>query len=112
MARDLFTAQTLEHELQPSYTEINASNDGKVAWDAKIFLHARNDGGSPATLTVRTNFTADTDLALPDREIVIPAGEYVFSREFAKGYYRQTDGMIYFDVAAADVFIAWLKPAV
>jgi hypothetical protein len=111
MTRASIAIQTLSHGLEPSYSAIVAANDAKALWDVDAFAHVQNtDDENPITLTIVTNVTLDTDLLLPNRAVVVPAGGAVFLRPFARAVYRQTDGYVYLDVAADGLEIALLKP--
>lgn len=56
----------------PSYTAATSSDTYKAPNDGRVFLHAKNVGGSPVTLTVSTPGTMDGN-AVADYTATIPA---------------------------------------
>jgi hypothetical protein len=74
MARtDLTVQEIVKSGLEPSYT--SASADGHaVANNGRTFLHVKNGGGSPITVTIQTSTTIE-GLAVADQTVSVPASE-------------------------------------
>jgi hypothetical protein len=70
---DLVTQVVTNTGLAPAYAAASAGGDKVVAPDADTFLHVKNTGGSPVTVTVATPGTAAGGLAIADISVSVPA---------------------------------------
>jgi hypothetical protein len=75
-----------------------AASGGGDSVPTDCIVRAINDGGSPVTMTVTTHGVVDTDLAIEDRAISIPAGE--------ARYFKAT-GAVYRNPATGRVDLTW-----
>jgi hypothetical protein len=106
---DLAVESIVKTGLEPTY---NAAANGGDAFvnKGKEFVHIKNSGAASRTVTVVTQQTVETDLAVADRDIVVPAGEERIVGPFPQATYNDGDGkvqMTYSD--ETDLTIAVLK---
>jgi hypothetical protein len=90
MAATTLTVQEITRSgINPALTAANVdghtiSNEGR-----RTFFYVYNGGGSEITVTFATPNTVD-DLAVADREVSVPAGEYRMAGPFPTAYYGTT----------------------
>lgn len=90
MAATTLTVQEITRDgINPAMTAANEdghliANDGK-----KTFFYVYNGNGSSITVTFATPNTVDT-LAIADRQVTVPAGEYRMIGPFPTAYYGTT----------------------
>lgn len=74
----------------PSYSAASVSGD-RFTPGNHTFLHVVNGGAAPVTATITTPGSVD-GLAIPDREVAVPAGEDRFIPVPARTY-KSADGL-------------------
>ncbi len=80
----------------PTYTgSLSASNNYQFANDGKTFIHVKNGGGSPDTVTIVSQNSED-GLAVADRTVVVPAGEERMIGPLLPHVYNDGDGLVNF----------------
>jgi hypothetical protein len=83
--------QTIDKDgVLPSYVAAAGGGD-KVVPGQGTFIHVKNGGASPVTVTIITPETVDSDLSVQDRAVVVAnASEQMIA---IPGRYRGTDGL-------------------
>lgn len=111
MPRTALTVQTTSRAgLAAVYSPADAVNGNDFPNTGGEFLHVKNTGAAPVTLTIPTPVTID-GLAVADRTVSIPAttGD-LFIGPFDNSFYGGNDGRVQLDWSAATgVTIAVLK---
>ncbi len=87
--------------LTPSYTAATSADTYLAVNDGRVFLHAKNTGGAPVTLTVATQSTVDGN-AVADYTATIPAttGDKMIG-PFQPSIYNNEDRQINVTVSGA-----------
>lgn len=107
MARTARTVQQMSRAgLAPSYVAVDNTNGETVPNNGTTFIHVKNTGGSPCTVTVGTPGTQD-GLAVADLTFSVPAttGDRM-AGPFPAGIYTQSDGNIYVDFSTGTSVVA------
>lgn len=102
MARHEAAVQSIVRTgLAPSYGAVHADLEHKFTNDGRTFLHVKNTNGAARTVTLVVSKTVDGQ-TVTNPTVTIPAdtGDKIIG-PFPKGYYNQSDGMVYFNVSAA-----------
>ena len=120
MARTLITPQSLgSGGVEPTFTAAIADGH-KVPNNGRMILYVKNADAASRTITVKTPGSVDGNLAIPDRDVAVPAGEERVIGPLDTGVYNMRDDadavtereMVYVDYSAtANVTIAALKIA-
>lgn len=100
---------TTRDGLAATYSAADAASGNDFANSGAEFLHVKNTGASPVTLTIPTSITID-GLAVTDRTVTIPAttGD-LFIGPFDNSFYG-ADGRVQLDWSGATgVTVAVLK---
>ena len=80
--------------VEPAYTgSLDTANTYQTPNDGKTFIHVKNGGGSPDTVTIETVSVID-GLALADRTVSVPAGEERMIGPFQKDIYNDGNGLL------------------
>ena len=78
----------------PTYVgSLSVSNNYQAQNNGRTFIHVKNGGGSPDTVTIVTQTTVDGN-AIADRAVVVPAGEEKFIGPFPPHLYNNADGEV------------------
>ncbi|HEY1180249.1 MAG TPA: hypothetical protein VGF17_29175 [Phytomonospora sp.] len=85
--------------LAPAYEPANASGNSFQLLNGRV-LHVKNGSGSPVTVTIPTPGTVDTDLAVADRTIAVPAGAERLIAVGRNPAYRQPGWVAFVDYSA------------
>lgn len=109
MARTEITYQQIARTgLEQTYAAANADGN-KFSNDGRMFLHVKNGGGAPITVTIQTPGTVD-DLAIADQAVVVTNAEERMIGPFPPTIYNQSDRMVYVDYSAVtSVTVALLR---
>lgn len=109
MARTALSVQQISRDgLTPTYT--SATTDGhSVVNDGRVFIHVKNNGASPITVTVQTPGAVD-GLAIADRQVTVSNGSEKMIGPFLPNVYNQSDGSIWINYSATtSVTVAALR---
>lgn len=80
--------------LTPSYTgSLSAANTYQFYNDGRVFLHVKNGGGSPDTVTITAQKSVD-GLDVPDRTVSVPAGEERMIGPFDRSVFNDANGLV------------------
>lgn len=91
-------AQTVPSSgLAPTYHAADALGDRVPPGS---LLHVENASGASINVTLETPATVDTDLAIADRVVAVPAGTGKFVRVPTTAAYRDPDEMVAVDWSA------------
>jgi hypothetical protein len=98
MARSALTVQTIvKTGLANALAAANVDGNS-FANDGNTFLHVKNAGGSPITVTIQTPGTVD-DLAVAERTVSVTNATEKMIGPFPPGIYNQS-GEVYVDYSA------------
>lgn len=90
-----------------AFTASDQVNGNSFINDGQTVLIVRNTSGAPVNITLRTIFTADGDLKIPDRVVSIPNGIVaMLLGAFVPSFYNQADGSVSVDCAASLQLVA------
>lgn len=90
MARALLALQSLTNAgLEATYTAATVDGHAFDNRSERVFLHVKNAAGVDTTVTIETP-NSYAGLALPDRTVVVTAGEERFIGPFPKFVFNQT----------------------
>ncbi len=86
--------QIIKEGLEPTYTgSLSLANEYQSRNDGRLFLHIKNAGGSPDTVTIVTHPQVDGN-EIADLAVVVPAGEERMIGPFVPNVYNDSDGLI------------------
>jgi hypothetical protein len=94
MARTLIALQdTTRDGLDATYDAADGTDGNSFDNDSQaVFLHVKNGGGSPITVTIDVAPINDIDgITIPGKDVSIPAGEDRFIGPFPRSVYSQED---------------------
>jgi len=101
VARTTLSVQQITNSgITPSYAAATATDGDAFANDGDVFVHVKNVGGSPVTLTIQTpGKVAGVDIA--EVTVTIPAttGDKMIG-PFDPTVFNQSDGKVYLDWSA------------
>ncbi len=79
-----------------TYTgSLSLANNYQFLNDGTMFLHVKNGGGSPDTVTIAAQPSVD-GLDVPDRTVLVPAGEERIIGPLLRNVYNDSDGLVNF----------------
>jgi hypothetical protein len=100
MARTALSVQSIVRAgLSPTYTAANVDGHSVANEGKQTFIHVKNGGASPITVTIPTPGSVD-GLAVADRTVNVPAGEERMIGPFPAAFYNQADGTVHVDFSA------------
>ncbi len=99
MARTAITVQEIDIDgLSPVFSASVADGE-KFLNSGDQFLHVKNGGGSPITVTIQTPAQIES-IDIAEVEVTIPASEERIIGNFSPSIFNQSDGMVYVDYSA------------
>lgn len=105
----LSVQQIVRTGLSPSLVAADSEGD-EFANTGREFVHVKNGDASPHTVTIVTPVTVD-DLAVADRDVVVPAGEERMIGPLPTATYNTAGGVVQMTYdAVASVTIGVFKP--
>lgn len=110
MARGTLTVQEMTIAgLQVAFTAATATDGDSFLNDGNTYLHVKNGGGSPITVTIQTPVTYG-GIALADPTVTVTNGTEKVIGPFRKDIFNQTDGKVYFGCdAVTSVTVAAIR---
>lgn len=88
----LSTQNILTTGLAATYSAVTATTGDRFLPGTGVFLHVKNGSGASINVTVTTPASVDTDLAVGDRVVAVPAGADRFI-SVPDTLYRASDGL-------------------